>query len=517
MTLNWQHARQVAEEITAGWGKDGAPGGAIALFDADNMFSISCGGLADLAQGTVFDANTVVRFASITKHIFAALVTGYCQQTIGLEDKLAQHLPQLQGENGQVTVGQALDMTSGLPDVRETLSLLGLSVYNATSAASLLTLLSDLGDLNYPPGSEVSYSNTGYRLVEEALKAKGILFDDLIQQHINQPLGLRFSAPETWFDIVPGLAPGYWLQHNQWRLASAGLHLSASGCLTGSVTALSQWLQHLLQEKTTLARLSAPRKLADGRPTGYGLGISQTQVGNVTLVGHGGSHAGYKSYFLLEPQQKVGLALVANREDVASADSALAVISALLGQPLPQRGHDLTPGLYVAEDGYDWLEVNAQSINWLGNAENLYHSQHPGEAISLSSTFPVRLTQQGTTLSGEIGLAARRFVPANADSASLDAVQGRWSQVAMRSELLIEGNKMTIGIGPAAITASLVSLGNGRLLATAQDGPWQKRFAVQSEGDQLLLALNRSRIIRYTPRSQSGECRPKTPAPVLKG
>ena len=497
MTLNWQQAQKVADEITADWGKPGEPGGAIALFDGENIRSISAGGLADLAQNSAFDGNTVVRYASVTKHIFASLVTGAASQHLGVEDKLVTHLPQLSGENGQVTVGRALDMTSGLPDVRETLSLLGLSVYNATSAASLLDFLTEMGDLSYPAGSEVSYSNTGYRLVEEALKAKGVLFSALLNDQINQPLGINFTAPETWFDIVPGLVPGYWQHNKQWLLASAGLHLSASGCITGSVTDLSKWLQHLLREEKTLNNLAAPHYLTDGRETGYGLGIAHSKAGQVRLVGHGGSHAGYKSYFLLDPQQKVGLALVANREDVASYDSALAVMAALLGQTLPVKGHSLTPGLYVAEAGSDWLEVNADSINWLGAGENLYHSDRPGEAVSLSSTFPVRLKQDGGVISGEIGLVARTFVPVAADNLSLDAVQGRWCIPSMRSELVISGENMILGIGPAAITATLVPLGNGRLLATAQDGPWQKRFTVQINGDALKLVLNRSRIVKY--------------------
>jgi hypothetical protein len=172
-------------------------------------------------------------------------------------------------------------------------------------------------------------------------------------------------------------------------------------------------------------------------------------------------------------------------------------MAALQGESLPQRGHSLTPGLYVAEEGSDWLEVNADSINWLGNAENLYHSDVPGEAVSLSSTFPVRLRQQGSTISGEIGLAARQFVPVEADSSTLSTVQGRWHIPAVRSELVINGDKMVMGIGPAAIHATLVPLGKGRLLATAQDGLWQKRFAVQVDGDTLKLVVNRSRMVKY--------------------
>lgn len=502
MTANWQHAAEVAQQITQSWQQPGAPGGAIVLFDAQHIHSTHCAGLADLAQQTPFNADSVVRFASITKHLFAALVTGPGRRYLQLDDRLAQHLPQLTGANGQVTVGQALDMSSGLPDVRETLSLLGLSVYNATSAAELLDFLAQEGDLNYAPGSEISYTNTGYRLVEEALKAKGVRFNDLLQQYVCEPLEINLVAPETWFDIVPGLVPGYWQNGTQWQLASAGLHLSASGSVTGSIHHLTRWLQSLLADSGpgagVLQRLTAPRNLNDGRTSGYGLGITSSTLGSQTLFGHGGSHAGYKSYFLLHPEHKYGVAIVANREDVTTSESALRVMAALLNRTLPEKGHDLTPGLYVAEQAADWLEINGVTATWLGAGETLWRADPHGDAVSLSSTFPITLRHEGEAIVGEIGHASRRFVPVHADSASLEQLQGRWFAQPWRSEMVIEGENLIMGIGPAAIRATLQSLGGGRVLATAQDGPWEKRFVIAREGDALRLQLNRSRVVRFS-------------------
>ncbi|WP_336769076.1 serine hydrolase domain-containing protein [Pantoea endophytica] len=501
MTAYWQRAADVAQQITESWQQPGAPGGAMILFDAHQIHSTHCAGLADLAQQTPFSADSVVRFASITKHLFAALVTGPGRRYLKLDDPLVQHLPQLRGANGQITVGQALDMSSGLPDVRETLSLLGLSVYNATRADDLLDFVAREGDLNYAPGSEISYTNTGYRLVEEALKAKGVLFNDLLQQYICDPLDINLIAPESWFDIVPGLVPGYWQNGAQWQLSSAGLHLSASGSVTGSLNHLTRWLQSLLADSGpgagVLQRLSAPRNLNDGRTSGYGLGITSSTLGSQTLFGHGGSHAGYKSYFLLHPELKIGVALVANREDVTTSESVLRVMAALLNRALPEKGHDLTPGLYVAEDAADWLEIKGATATWLGAGETLWRDDVHGTAVSLSSTFPMQLRHAGAAIVGEIGHAARRFVPVQADQASLDHLQGRWFAPQWRSELVIEGDSLIMGIGPAAIRARLQSLGNDRLLATAQDGPWEKRFAIAREGDTLRLLLNRSRVVRF--------------------
>jgi CubicO group peptidase (beta-lactamase class C family) len=503
MTVNWQHAADVAEQITQSWQQPGAPGGAIVLFDAHQIHSAHSAGLADLAQQTPFSPDSVVRFASVTKHIFAALVTGPGRHYLSLDDKLVQHLPQLRGANGQITVGQALDMSSGLPDVRETLSLLGLSVYNATSAADLLQFVAEEGELNYSPGSEISYTNTGYRLVEEALKAKGVRFRDLLQQYLCEPLEIDLTAAETWFDIVPGLVPGYWHDGERWLLSSAGLHLSASGCITGSLRHLTRWLQTLLADSGpgagVLQRLSAPRTLADGRTSGYGLGLTSSMIGSQTLFGHGGSHAGYKSYFLLHPELKIGVALVANREDITTSESAMRVMAALINRSLPEKGHDLTSGLYVAENPAeaDWLEIAGVTATWLGAGETLWRGDAHGDAVSLSSTFPLRLRHEGQAIVGEIGHAARRFVPVEPDEASITALQGRWFAPEQRAELTVEGEVLMMGIGPAAIPAMLQSLGQDRVLATGKDGPWQKRFVIQRQGERIRLQLSRSRVVYF--------------------
>ena len=97
-------------------------------------------------------------------------------------------------------------------------------------------------------------------------------------------------------------------------------------------------------------------------------------------------------------------------------------------------------------------------------------------------------------IEGEIGHAAKRFVLPHRDD-SLAQAQGRWFCPEWRSEWVIEGDRLVMGIGPSAPVASLECLGQGRLLATAQDGPWEKRFALHIEGNTMTFLLNRSRVV----------------------
>ena len=496
--LHWSSAAETAAKIADAWRQEAGPGGAIVIFDENDIRVESCGGLESLATGVPFSGHSVVRYASITKHIFAAMALRH-DDKIGLDDRLGSHLPGLRGSMADVTVGRALDMTGGLPDVRDTLSLLGLSVHTATEAQPILDFLDSLGELNFPAGQEISYSNTGYRLIEAALKNKGVLFDEMVQERISRPLGIAFHAPESWFDPVPGLVPGYWRSEHGWQLGNAGLHLSASGSLTGSARDLTIWLQALLGNRGPgagwLERLSAPRYLTAGRPTQYGLGLAWSQIGGNRLVGHGGAHAGYKNYFLIDPQRRAGVALVSNREDTLPSGLALQVMAALLGEALPARSTRIPDGLYATEEGPFWLEVKDGAATFLGAGETLYEGED-GWSVSLSAHMPMRLRWTGGAVEGEIGHAAHRFVLVRPDDC-LSRVQGHWVCPAYHSDFEIRGDRLEMGIGPARTSAPLSSLGSNRLLMDGKDGPWTKRSSLVFKGNRVGLFLNRSRVIQF--------------------
>ena len=124
--MDWHRATKVASTIAARWTTEGGPGGAILLFDADNIRTEACGGLASLELRLPFTADTTTRYASISKHFLAALILHLSDAgTLALDDTLGAHLPDLTPSLAAVPIGRALDMTSGLPDVMETQWLLG--------------------------------------------------------------------------------------------------------------------------------------------------------------------------------------------------------------------------------------------------------------------------------------------------------------------------------------------------------------------------------------------------------
>jgi len=495
---DWNAASLSAKHYSRTWSKD-EPGGVIIGFDLEGVKFAYAGGLESLSTGTPFTANTVVRYASITKHIFCAMLLRH-SDLIGLNDRIGDHLPELQCPIADVTVARALDMTGGLPDARECLTLLGLSVYSHTNATSLIEFLASLERLNFPAGTEISYSNTGYRLVEAAFERKGIFFKDFVRSEISQPLNISMEAPNEWADPVKCLVPGYFKANGKWQQSSAGLHLSASGSVAGSGMALTKWAQALLAGHGALngllSTLSAEHFLSDGRPTGYGLGLRWNDVDGKRFVGHGGSHPGYKSYFLLDPVDKTGIVVVCNRDDVDTYTIARDCMAALDGLSLPEKTFAIPDGWYVTDTGPFWLEMREGVANYLGAEDRLYDV---GEdwASSLSPSSPMKLHWDGQVLKGEIGHVRREFRPVHAKPVG-KGFDGHWNAPLYGASFTVDNGHIIMGIGPARQIMPLEDLGNGRALFTLQDGPWSKRICMHLLAENRLeLVLNRSRVIEY--------------------
>ncbi|OLP46253.1 serine hydrolase domain-containing protein [Rhizobium oryziradicis] len=490
--LHWTAAETAAKTFTNQWASD-TPGGAILGFDQDGIRFALCGGAESLSTGKAFTSKSVVRYASVTKHAFCTFVLTH-PDLISLDDTLGSHLPELQEPLARVTVGRALDMSGGLPDTREALSLLGLSVYTETQAPALLEFLARMTRLNFEAGTEVSYSNTGYRLVEAALERKGVFFRDYITK-AGADCGAVLDAPDVWNDTVANLVPGYWHNGQKWQLSAAGLHISASGSMTGSAESLSFWLQDLLKNQDMLDAMAAPRALKDGRLSGYGLGLAKTTIGDRDFIGHGGSHPGYKTYFLLDRQNSCGFVIVSNREDTNGGKIAQSAMAALHDLALPVPSIALIDGLYVTETGANWLEVKGSTVVSL-DADDTAYDDGQGWISSRSATSPMRLKMEGHDIVGEVGHAAHHYHPANSEPIA-ESVSGRWlSSEGARFE--IDGSELIMGIGPTRRRMPLQALGGGRFLFTLHDGPWTKRVCLNVLDDSTVeLVLNRARMMEY--------------------
>lgn len=475
--MDWQAGRVAAELQAAAWqGEEGAPGGAILLFDSREIRATACGGFADPGWRLPFTPETKTRYASISKQFLASVL-------LALGTDLAAPLGF--GVGDAVAIGRALDMTGGLPDVMESYWLLGVPPSAGLSRGALVDFVSRLRGLNFAPGTEISYSNTGYRMMQARLAGA---YEETLSKRFLRPLGLGIELPEDTATIVANLARGAIPVAGRWDYGRYGPHISASGGLVGSGLDLARWGQALLRGEVKLAPLAATRHLADGRATAYGLGMARGPLGS---HGHGGSLPGYKNHLVLLPEAEAGIVVLSNRESTDPHAIALGIAAALLGTEAPVEGAlpaGVNEGLYVAEGAPLWLEIQQRAAFLQGAKAGAAH-------------LPVALSASGDALEGEIGLARRRFTRARPLAAPA-AWEGRYvlREFDAAFEVAVADGRATLtrGTGPLRSVIELQPLRSDLALARQTEGAWTQGFAVAFEAGRARLVSNRSRVLAFS-------------------
>jgi CubicO group peptidase (beta-lactamase class C family) len=279
-------------------------------------------GMADLERNVPITQATIFESGSLAKQFTAASLMLLAQDgKISLDDPLRKYLPELQVYSAPVTIRQVLSHVSGLRDWRALATFSGLPedsyVY---SNSDLLRLATRQRALNYDPGAEYSYSNTGFNLapivIERAL-GNGTSFQAFTQQKIFGPLGMIHTR---WRDdyrrIVPNRALAYDRAGNGWIQQTPIENIIGAGGLLTTVGDLLLW-----NENFTHARVGGPEmvkaqqtlaRLTSGRTITYAAGLVVTTVDGVREVAHSGSTGGYRTWLGRYPDQKVPVAVMCN-------------------------------------------------------------------------------------------------------------------------------------------------------------------------------------------------------------
>ncbi|PHK93233.1 serine hydrolase [Pseudoroseomonas rhizosphaerae] len=506
---DWTRATAEAAALAGAWSEARGPGGAVALFDTGGIRHAVAGGFASLEHALPFTPDTTNRLASISKHFLAATLL---LEEIPLEAPLGTLLAELPPAIGAVPLARALDMTGGLPDMMEALWQQGVPYTASLTATEVMAVLRRLPGVNAPPGEEMAYSNTGWRLGQSVLPAqRGVSYAEALRRRLLEPLGLPFFFPEDEAEPVPGLATGYWRDGSVWRRGRYGMHFSASGGMAGSTAALARWASALLAGRGPLegmlARLAAPRHFADGTKSAYRLGLVRTRLGAVEVVAHGGSLPGYRNHLLMAPDLGCGVVLLTNREEDALLP-ALRILAALVEEAVPPPATPVAPGLFAAAEGPFWAELTAGAISVMGGHEALVAGCAPEEARSLPAYLDIRLRAEGEdVLAGRIGGVARRLhrVP---PGLQLDpALVGEWREASFGARLSIraDGTARFPWAGGLGRETVLTPLPGGRALASLTHGPWTHRPCLWRQPDgSLRLASHRSRVLHFRPCNDTG-------------
>jgi CubicO group peptidase (beta-lactamase class C family) len=279
-------------------------------------------GAANLEYAVPNTDSTVFESGSVAKQFTASALVLLAQDgKLSLDDDIRKYLPEVPEFGGQrITIRNLLTHTSGLRDQWGLLGILGRGPGTQVhSALTTLDLVAHQKMLNFPPGSEYLYSNTGYALAGLIVqRVSGKSLNEFTQERLFRPLGMTHTQWRDDFTrIVPSRATAYSGNvANGFHTDMPFTNMVGNGGLLSTMDDLLRWNENL--DRPTVGgpayveALQTRMRLTNGRTISYALGLEVGDYQGIREVAHGGSTAGYRTYLVRYPEQHVSVAVWCN-------------------------------------------------------------------------------------------------------------------------------------------------------------------------------------------------------------
>lgn len=330
------------DKLFSAWDKPDTPGLALAVVKDGRIVYSRGYGQASLEYGIPIKPGTVFHSASLSKQFTAFAIQMLAQEgKLSLDDPVKKYVPQLQVEGPPITIRHLLHHTSGLRDQWDLLVLAGLRLEDTITENDVLGLVFQQKHLNFQPGADHLYSNTGYTLLGQVVqRASGQRLAAFAQERIFTPLGMKSTHfQENYGTVVKNRAYSYARgRDGNWRYVALSYSNTGATSLFTTVEDLALWNANFDQPRAgnaeTVQASLVTGKTNDGRDTNYASGHFVNTYRGVPAVWHTGSDAGYRAYFLRLPQQKLAVMILGNAAELEAAQLGQRVADLYLaGEP----------------------------------------------------------------------------------------------------------------------------------------------------------------------------------------
>jgi D-alanyl-D-alanine carboxypeptidase len=325
-------------KLTADFANDGIAGLSIGVVSGARLVWSKHYGYAEMETKRPPTSDTAYRVGSITKQFTAlALLQLVEQGTMRLTDPLEKYVPEIKAvQNAHdgtppITLLQVATMHSGL--AREP----GCQQHSVGPVSGWVKKVLDcLPQTRYQfePGTQYLYSNIGYATLGVAIeRAAGKPFVQVVDDQILKPLGMSRSGMDISAELRRDLAHGY--QSTQRKpparrdapdreLEGRGYRVP-NGALFSTITDLAKFVAWELGEVSTTVLKKQTQDANYARAffsnaamtSGYGVGFQISRRGEIVMLGHGGSTAGFHSSALVHRPSRLGVIVLRNCDNCA--------------------------------------------------------------------------------------------------------------------------------------------------------------------------------------------------------
>lgn len=310
---------QKIDSIFNSWTETNHPGGAIGIMQNGEVIYSKAFGLASLEYQVPNTMETIFNVGSVSKQ-FTAMGIVLLQEKglLSVDDDIRKHLPDMPDFGHTITIRHMLHHTSGMRSLHAMLGLAGWRDDDSRTNEDLYRFMLNQKELNFIPGDEYLYCNTGYMLmvniIENVTKEK---FPQWMKTNVFEPLGMSNTYVEDRYDrIVPNNATSYYGAKGDFFRAVEYWGYVGSGNVHSTTNDLLNWLQNFSTPSTNWSSafemLKTTDELNDGSENNYAFGVSLDEFKGYIRVQHGGAIGGFRAYASTYPEEQLSIAVLTN-------------------------------------------------------------------------------------------------------------------------------------------------------------------------------------------------------------
>jgi len=311
------------DHIFSEWDKTNSPGCALAVLRGGKVIYTRGYGMSNLEYGIVINPASIFHVASISKQFTAAAIQRLALEgKLSLNDDVRKYVPEMPDLGHPVTLAHLMHHSSGLRDQWDLLALAGWRGSDLITEDDVLEMLKRQQALNFVPGDEYLYCNTGYTLLGVVVKrVTGVSLRRYADSVFFQPLGMsstHFHSDHA--EIVPNRTSAYVKEDGHWTINIPVFDTYGATSLFTTVGDLAKWDENFYTAKVGgrefIDAMLQPGILNTGKVQTYASGLVTGEYKGRRFVEHSGADAGYRAHIIRFPTEHFSVIVLANLGEI---------------------------------------------------------------------------------------------------------------------------------------------------------------------------------------------------------
>ncbi len=357
------------DAVFAEYDKTNSPGCALAILKDGKIIYKRGYGMSNMEYNIAIIPTSIFHIASISKQFTAAAIIRLSQEgKLSLNDDIRKYIPEVPDFGQTITFNNLIHHTSGIRDQWTLQRLAGWRADDVITEKDILDMLARQKALNFLPGEEYLYCNTGYTLAAIAVKRiTGVSLRDYADSLFFKPLGMtntHFHSDHA--EITPNRTSAYSKDDKGiWKISIPVFDNYGATSLFTTVEDLAKWDENFYTKKVGgdafINLMQATGELNNKTLQTYASGLIVSNYKGYKTVGHSGADAGYRSHMIRFPDEHFSIVILANLASIIPGTLSYKVADLFLKDKNRQGPAFNTNNNIVKGWAGDYFEMSTQS------------------------------------------------------------------------------------------------------------------------------------------------------------